>query len=59
MTQVSSILKRDMELFFNDLESEYEVSSTSSDINLVADFTEYNPLHNGHFHCMKTAKQHW
>lgn len=56
MTQVSSILKRDMELFFNDLESEYEVSSTSSDINLVADFTEYNPLHNGHFHCMKTAK---
>ena len=39
MTQVSSILKRDMELFFNDLESEYEVSSTSSDINLVADFT--------------------
>ena len=59
MTQVSSILNRDMELFFNDLESEYEVSSTSSDINLVADFTEYNPLHNGHFHCMKTAKQHF
>ena len=59
MSQVSSILKRDMELFFNDLESEYEVSGTSSDTNLVADFTEYNPLHNGHFHCMKTAKQHF
>ena len=23
---------------------------------LIADFTEYSPLHNGHFHCMKTAK---
>ncbi|MCL2114862.1 MAG: nucleotidyltransferase family protein [Methanobrevibacter sp.] len=23
---------------------------------LVSDFTEYNPLHNGHFHCMKVAK---
>ena len=56
MSQVSGILKRDMELFFNDLDMDYENSATSSDINLVADFTEYNPLHNGHFHCMKTAK---
>jgi len=23
---------------------------------LISDFTEYNPLHNGHFHCMKVAK---
>lgn len=23
---------------------------------LIADFTEYNPLHNGHYHCMKIAK---
>ena len=23
---------------------------------LIADFTEYSPLHNGHYHCMKTAK---
>ena len=33
-----------------------EISGTSSDATLIADFTEYNPLHNGHFHCMKTAK---
>ena len=59
MAQVSSILKRDMDLFLNDLRSEYKISTTSSDINLVADFTEYNPLHNGHFHCMKTAKHHF
>jgi len=56
MSQVSDILKRDYELFFDDLNMEYEVSDTTSDINLIADFTEYNPLHNGHFHCMKTAK---
>ena len=59
MSKVSSILKRDMELFNNDLDSECNISPTSSDINLVADFTEYNPLHNGHFHCMKTAKHHF
>ena len=56
MSLVSSILKRDMELFYDDLEKDYEISDTSSDINLVADFTEYNPLHNGHFHCMNVAK---
>ena len=59
MSKVSSILKRDMELFNNDLDSECNISPTSSDINLVADFTEYNPLHNGHFHCMKTAKHYF
>lgn len=56
MSQVSDILKRDMELFYSDFEKDYEISDTTSDTTLVADFTEYNPLHNGHFHCMKTAK---
>ena len=56
MFKVSDILKRDMDLFYDDLNSDREVSSSSSDNLLVADFTEYNPLHNGHFHCMKTAK---
>ena len=59
MANVSDMLKRDMNLFLNDLDSECKISTTSSDINLVADFTEYNPLHNGHFHCMKTAKHHF
>ena len=59
MPQVSDILKRDMDLFHDDLNTDYAISSTTSDINLVADFTEYNPLHNGHFHCMKTAKHHF
>ena len=56
MSQVSDILKRDNELFFNDLNIKSKNSDNCSDINLIADFTEYNPLHNGHFHCMKTAK---
>ena len=56
MSQVSGILKRDKELFCSDLNLECKISDESSDINLIADFTEYNPLHNGHFHCMKTAK---
>ena len=56
MSNVSNILKRDMELFYKDFHTEPEFSNTSSDTILVSDFTEYNPLHNGHFHCMKTAK---
>lgn len=56
MSQVSKILMRDEELFFNDLSEEYKISDTDSDTILISDFTEYNPLHNGHFHCMKTAK---
>jgi len=56
MSQVSNILMRDYELFFNDLSEEYKISDTSCDTILISDFTEYNPLHNGHFHCMKTAK---
>ena len=56
MSQISNILKRDMELFYDDLNTVYKISDTKSDTTLVSDFTEYNPLHNGHFHCMKTAK---
>jgi predicted nucleotidyltransferase len=56
MSQISDILERDMRLFHEDLNAEREISDASCDDILVSDFTEYNPLHNGHFHCMKTAK---
>ena len=56
MSLVSNILKRDMKLFFNDLNMDNKISDNTSDCILISDFTEYNPLHNGHFHCMKTAK---
>ena len=58
MELVSRILERDMELFHDDLKCEVNEKASDSDVKLVADFTEYNPLHNGHFHCMKVAKSH-
>ena len=64
---IKEIQENDRKTFFKDFEnskklcekgSENEVSSKSSDSRpLIADFTEYSPLHNGHFHCMKTAKE--
>ena len=56
MSLLSEISNRDMELFREYLDTEVRISSPTSDIKLVADFTEYNPLHNGHYHCMKVAR---
>ena len=65
---IRNILNEDRKTFFkdleyskklndNDVESELSSFSLSSDLRpLIADFTEYSPLHNGHFHCIKTAK---
>lgn len=54
---IKSINLRDTELFWKDYEArdENNYKKSEGDINLIADFTEYSPLHNGHFHCMKTA----
>ncbi|WP_295622524.1 nucleotidyltransferase family protein [uncultured Methanobrevibacter sp.] len=66
MDFIKDIQREDRKTFFND----FEKSQKSSDLKwdneskvsedksrpLIADFTEYSPLHNGHFHCMKTAK---
>ena len=46
--------KGDNEQNFNGSSSLVDENSISKP--LIADFTEYSPLHNGHFHCMKTAK---
>ena len=65
---IKDIQKKDRKTFFKDFEnskkyndknSNEEFSSKSSNGSrpLIADFTEYSPLHNGHFHCMKTAKE--
>ncbi|MBQ6813877.1 MAG: nucleotidyltransferase family protein [Methanobrevibacter sp.] len=69
---VRNILKEDKKTFCNDFKKIKESKSSCEDLNnssdnsndnqdlkskpLIADFTEYSPLHNGHFHCMKTAK---
>ena len=56
MSLLSEISKRDMDLFYEYLDCDVKSSHSTSDVKLVADFTEYNPLHNGHYHCMKVAK---
>ena len=64
---IKDIQRNDRKTFFKDFENskmqdedhfDDEFSNKSSDDSrpLIADFTEYSPLHNGHFHCMKTAK---
>lgn len=63
---VSKIIQRDRKTFFNDYNNaqshkdDFELLNEDnnyySDNPLIADFTEYSPLHNGHFHCMKIAK---
>ena len=69
---VKKILKRDKKIFFNDCNDfrSFSDSIDNSDENdsynhlnnnntkpIIADFTEYNPLHNGHHYCMKVAKE--
>ena len=63
---IKEIQKKDRKTFFKDFENSkksYDDLFDDGDSNkstdsrpLIADFTEYSPLHNGHFHCMKTAK---
>jgi predicted nucleotidyltransferase len=63
---IKEIQENDRKTFFKDFENSKKYSQLSSDDvsskssnsrPLIADFTEYSPLHNGHFHCMKTAKE--
>ena len=64
---IKDIQEKDRKTFFKDFENSKRFSEKMSDEEalgkstnsrpLIADFTEYSPLHNGHFHCMKTAKE--
>ena len=62
---VKEIIARDRKQFLEDVrlrppydESESKGSeSDPSDTKILADFTEYNPLHNGHLHCLIEAKK--
>lgn len=62
---VENILKRDKRIFKKDYKDSQNPNlvknktiSPKTSVPLVADFTEYSPLHNGHYHCLKTAKEH-
>ena len=66
-TLVKEIIARDRKTFLEDVRilSKYpkfksnfrDFESDSSDIKILADFTEYNPLHRGHLHCLLEAKK--
>lgn len=64
---IKEIIERDRKIFYKDCENSsnsllIDDEKLNSDLNkskerpIIADFTEYNPLHNGHYHCMKIAK---
>ncbi|OWT32555.1 hypothetical protein BGI41_07065 [Methanobrevibacter sp. 87.7] len=65
---VKEIIRKDKKTFFKDYKdsqnTKYFYNEEFIDNQdkcylkpLIADFTEYNPLHNGHYHCMKVAKE--
>lgn len=62
---VKKIIKRDMDIFYKDYNDSIGLSNKNEELedvgnskkSLIADFTEYNPLHNGHYHCMNVAKE--
>jgi predicted nucleotidyltransferase len=43
--------------FNNSVNNLDDFSSDFEEIPLIADFTEYNPLHKGHLHCLEEAKK--
>lgn len=54
---VKSIITHDKKIFQKDLKNRPRVKEPESDIEIMADFTEYNPLHKGHLHCLLEAKK--
>lgn len=54
---VKNFLKRDKKLILDDSQIKPIMGEVESDSRIIADFTEYNPLHRGHLHCMKEAKK--
>lgn len=54
---VKKILERDRKQFKNDLELEPVYGTGDGEVKIIADFTEYSPLHLGHRHCMLQAKE--
>lgn len=54
---VKSFIARDKKVFLSDLRIRPQFIESTSDVELLADFTEYNPLHKGHLHCFSEAKK--
>ena len=54
---VTKIFKRDEKLFKCDLKKQPSYGDVESNVKLIADFTEYSPMHLGHRYCMNQAKK--
>ena len=55
---VEDIIKCDRKQFYEDLElPKQEYMNNKNIYPVIADFTEYSPLHNGHLFCMNEAKK--
>ena len=55
-TLIKKILNRDRKLLMRDFRTEPVYGSFEDETKIIADFTEYSPLHIGHKHCMDQAK---
>lgn len=56
-TFIKKIIARDKKTFQGDLRARPPFKEPLSDVQILADFTEYNPLHKGHLHCLLEAKK--
>ncbi|MBI5679832.1 MAG: nucleotidyltransferase family protein [Methanobacterium sp.] len=54
---VRNIIKRDGKLFADDMAKNPVYDEKSGEFKIIADFTEYSPLHKGHKHCMDISKE--
>ena len=54
---IVNILRKDKKLILEDLKKKPHFGEVKNDVKIIADFTEYSPLHNGHLHCMLEAKK--
>ena len=56
-TLIRKILDRDRAILKKDFETEPIYGEVQGDIKIIADFTEYSPLHLGHRYCMYESKR--
>lgn len=55
---VKNILDNDRKQFYDDLKlNGLKIKDNKNKTPVIADFTEYSPLHNGHLFCMNEAKR--
>jgi len=55
-TIIKKIIERDRKLLNKDFNFEPIYGPIEGNVKIIADFTEYSPLHFGHRYCMQTAK---